>query len=104
LQEKDSDGNNVWPLMRGDAGARNPQRHYFISTGWDLEAVMTSDGDWKILRNDPFSPYELYHLGKDPREANNLAVTNRKKFKELAGAIRHHIQRGGITPWQPSSD
>ncbi len=57
-------------------------------------------GDWKILRNDPFSPYELYNLKEDPQEKNDLAATNRKKFEELSTEIRHHIQRGGITPWQ----
>jgi arylsulfatase A-like enzyme len=57
-------------------------------------------GDWKILRNDPFSPYELYHLKEDPQEKNDLAATNRKKFEELAAEIRHHVHRGGITPWQ----
>lgn len=48
LQEKDTDGKNVWPIMRGDEGAKNPHDHYFISTGWDLEAVMTADGKWKL--------------------------------------------------------
>lgn len=48
LQAKDTDGRNVWPLMRGDEGARNPHHHYFISTGWDLEAVITADGKWKL--------------------------------------------------------
>jgi arylsulfatase A-like enzyme len=57
-------------------------------------------GDWKILRNDPFSPYELYNLKEDPQEKNNLAATNRKKLEELATGISYHIKRGGITPWQ----
>lgn len=61
-------------------------------------------GDWKILRNDPFSPYELYHLKKDPQETTNLATVHREKFEELAAALRHQIQRGGATPWQPAND
>jgi arylsulfatase A-like enzyme len=104
----DLDARNLLPVLQGGR-ITEPRDLYFVRReggfkygGNSYEALIR--GDWKILRNDPFSPYELYHLGKDPREANNLAVTNRKKFKELAGAIRHHIQRGGITPWQPSSD
>jgi arylsulfatase A-like enzyme len=70
----------------------------FLYGGSSYEALIR--GDWKILRNDPFSPYELYNLKEDPQEKNDLAATNRKKFEELATGIRHHIQRGGITPWQ----
>jgi len=70
--------------------------------GKSYEALIR--GDWKILRNDPFSPYELYHLADDPQETKNLAATRREKFEELATAIRLQIQRAGRTPWQPSGD
>jgi arylsulfatase A-like enzyme len=63
LQEKDTDGRNVWPLMRGDEGAKNPHRHYFISTGWDLEAVMTADGKWKL--HLPHGYRDVVHPGND---------------------------------------
>jgi hypothetical protein len=46
----------------------------------------------------------LYHIAHDPQETKNLAMTERAKFEELAAAIRHHVQRGGATPWQPSAD
>jgi arylsulfatase A-like enzyme len=84
----------------GNAGSRREggMKH----GGNSYEALIR--GDWKILRNDPFSPYELYHIGNDPQETKNLAVANREKFEELATAIRHHIQRGGATPWQSSGD
>jgi arylsulfatase A-like enzyme len=84
----------------GNAGSRREggMKH----GGNSYEALIR--GDWKILRNDPFSPYELYHIGNDPQETKNLATTNREKFEELATAIRHHIQRGGATPWQSSGD
>jgi hypothetical protein len=46
----------------------------------------------------------LYHIAHDPQETKNLAMTQREKFEELATAIRHHVQRGGATPWQSSGD
>jgi arylsulfatase A-like enzyme len=61
-------------------------------------------GEWKLLRNNPFSPYELYHLGSDPGETRDLAAKHRDKVAELVAALRLHIQRGGKTPWQAADD
>ena len=73
LQEKETDGRNVWPLMRDDAGAENPHRHYFISTGWDLEAVMTSDGKWKL--HLPHRYRDVVHPGHDGERGETRSAT-----------------------------
>jgi len=57
-------------------------------------------GPWKLLQNSPFAPLELYNLDADPQESNNLAVTERDKFRQLSARLRAHIQRGGAVPWQ----
>jgi arylsulfatase A-like enzyme len=101
----DLDAVSLTPVLMGGT-ITAPRDLYFVRReggfkygGHSYEALIR--GDWKILRNDPFSPYELYQLKKDPQEKNNLATTDKKIFEELAAEIRHHIQRGGITPWQP---
>jgi arylsulfatase A-like enzyme len=58
-------------------------------------------GDWKLLRNSPFAPLELYHLAEDPREEEDLAASQPERFRELAAALRLQVQRGGAVPWQP---
>ncbi|MFZ9936018.1 MAG: sulfatase [Luteolibacter sp.] len=101
---EDLDARSLVPILQG-GGITEPRDLYFVRRegglkygGNSYEALIR--GDWKILRNDPFSPYELYHLGNDPLEKTDLAATQRKKLEELVGAIRHHTQRGGATPWQ----
>jgi arylsulfatase A-like enzyme len=112
LQEKDTDGKNVWPLMRGDAGARNPHRHYFISTGWDLEAVMTADGKWKLHLphgyRDVIRPghdggrgetktsmieESLFNLIDDPSEQLNLIDKHPEIATELREAGADYLKR-----------
>ena len=66
--------------------------------GKSYEAIIR-DG-WKLMQNDPYSPLELYNLNDDPYEQRNLAVTQGERVKELAAALRRHVQRGGSTPWQ----
>jgi arylsulfatase A-like enzyme len=104
----DLDAQSLLPILQGGK-MDQPRDLYFVRReggmkygGKSYEALIR--GDWKILRNDPFSPYELYHIANDPQETKNLAMTKREKFEELATAIRHHIQRGGATPWQASGD
>lgn len=58
---------------------------------------------WKLMRNDPESSYELYHLAKDPGETRNLLSQQTTRANELKTALRRHIQRGGEVPWQAPS-
>ncbi len=67
--------------------------------GLTIQAVRR--GDWKLLQNSPFGPQELYNLRLDPSEQNDLAATERQRFRELAAALRVQVQRGGAVPWQP---
>lgn len=104
----DLDARSLLPVLKGQVitGSRDL---YFVRReggskygGNSYEALIR--GEWKLLRNDPFSPYELYHIGNDPQETKNLAAIDRKKFEELATAIRIHVQRGGATPWQAPTE
>ncbi|RRB06877.1 sulfatase-like hydrolase/transferase [Larkinella rosea] len=57
-------------------------------------------GDWKLLQANPFSPYELYNLKDDPKEATNLAGQEKAKANELTLLLMNHIQQSGSVPWQ----
>ena len=100
----DLDAVSLAPVLRGQP--MPPSRElYFVRReggqaygGKSYEAIIR-DG-WKLMQNDPYSPLELYNLNDDPYEQRNLAATHGERVKDLAAALRMHVQRGGSTPWQ----
>lgn len=54
LPENPIDGKNIWPLMRGEEGATNPHKHYLISLHENIEAVISTDGKWKLHLPHPY--------------------------------------------------
>ncbi len=100
----DLDALSLVPALQGKA-ITTPRDLYFVRReggehygGKSYEAIIR--GDWKLSRNDPFSPLELFNLKDDPQETQNVAPTNKRIANELSAALRAHIQRGGATPWQ----
>lgn len=102
------DAASLVPVLKGGT-AGGTRDLYFVRReggldygGQSYHAIIR--GEWKLLRNNPFSPYELYHLHADPGETRDLAAKQRDKVAELVAALRLHIQRGGKTPWQAAND
>ena len=101
----DIDGVSFLPTLLGQPQAAPQRDLYFVRReggpaygGKTIEALIR--GDWKLLQDSPFAPLELYNLKADPKETTNLAAHEKKIFNDLSAALRHHIQRGGETPWQ----
>jgi arylsulfatase A len=59
LPDNTIDGKDVWDIIVGKPGAENPHDFYYFSTGRKFEAVMTSDGRWKL-----HTPHHYRHVEK----------------------------------------
>lgn len=57
-------------------------------------------GDWKLLRNKPGEPMELYNLKNDPLEKENIISKNQNIYLDLNIKLMQHIQKGAKVTWQ----
>lgn len=100
------DAHSLVPILRGEETKR-PGGMYFVRRegrkyGGESYHAVVKDG-WKLMRNDPSGPLELYHLSEDPKEGNDLAGKEKAKLTELKAILDGHIALGAATPWRPPS-
>ncbi len=114
LPEQKIDGLDVWPLLAGDAGAKNPhEAYYFYYAQNELQAIRS--GAWKLFfphkarsmqgqapgqdgipgKYKPLPvALELYNLQDDPAETRNVAAENPQivqRFEALAEKARAEL-------------
>lgn len=57
-------------------------------------------GKWKLVKNSPHKPMELFDMENDQLEKNNVIDQNPQVYAELNKLLMKHIQEGGSVPWQ----
>lgn len=57
-----------------------------------------SNGEYKLLQNNPFMGYELFNISNDPKETNPINDSDIKN--SLIKSLAKHIQDSGKIPWQ----
>jgi arylsulfatase A-like enzyme len=56
-------------------------------------------GDWKLVAKGPDTAWELYHLGRDSSEMNNLAPREPQRVAEMAAEWDRWARRSHAVPW-----
>jgi len=65
LPDNPIDGLDVWDVIVGRPGAKNPHEYYPVSNGRKFEGVLSGDGKWKL--HLPHSYRTLAEAGRDGR-------------------------------------
>ena len=73
------DGRNLMPTLMD--GAPSPHKSFYFDYG---KHAALRKGDWKIVREKPNQPWQLFHLAEDLAESRNLADTHPERVQELA--------------------
>jgi len=91
--------------------AQPPETRYLFFTrreggtfqGKTIEAVL--HGDWKLLRNSPGAPLELYDLKDDPQEKTDLAAATPrpKQYDELSAELDRYVKATEAVEWRGPS-
>ena len=114
LPEKKIDGENIWPLLSGEADAESPHEVFFYYSGANLSGVRS--GKWKLMfaqaygRVDPPGtdglpgtrargniPLSLFDLESDVGESTNIAAQHPAvvaRLQALAEEMRSELGDG----------
>jgi arylsulfatase A-like enzyme len=77
----------IW--VRREGGAYGGQEYYALR-----------DGNWKIVQNTPFEPFQLFDMSKDSLETTDVRKDNKPIFETLEKKMRSHVQKAGAINWQ----
>lgn len=109
LPKNPIDGRNVWDLIAGTSGAKNPHEYYAFSTNNVFEGVISGDGRWKLhlphgyrvlveAGNDGAAgtyrqasiDLSLFDMEADPYETTNVIERFPDVAKRLQGYAEEH--------------
>jgi arylsulfatase A-like enzyme len=112
LPENPIDGKNVWDLIVGKPGAKNPHEYYPFSTGKNFEGVISGDGRWKLHLPHSYRTLvkaghdgmpgkyaqkqiglSLFDMQNDPYETTNVLNEHPDFAKRLEQYAKQHKQR-----------
>lgn len=91
------DGHDLTPYLQGQAGSHRPQEmlvHYPHDHRSEYFTTLRQ-GSWKLIHNYAPRGFELYHLGRDLSETNNLAKAEPERVSAMAGRMLEIIKESG---------
>ena len=116
----DIDGHNVWPIISGESDAPHPAPFIEQTIGGQFQAIITTDGKWKLhlphnyrtmtggtpgkdgkpgrYKNENIG-YALFDMVKDPKETTNVIEAHPDVAKRLLNMAESHRQK-----WFPKQE
>jgi arylsulfatase A-like enzyme len=83
------DGQDVWPVLSGDAEQLEARVLYWLGPGRKASAIRL--GDWKLIVTG--DKQELFNIATDPEEKENVAGTQPEQLTELTKLLARHAAR-----------
>ena len=88
------DGHDISAILAGETGRESPYEFFYYYRGYELRAVR--GGDWKLHTNG-----ELYDLGNDIAEANDVSREHAEIVAKLQSALETALVELGDGPSWP---
>ncbi len=89
-EDRTIDGASIVPLFDGKKIERKQPLYWRNHLAPASYRVGLRAGDWKIVGSDDLSQFELYNIAEDPKETENLAEKESKRFEELKQRLIEH--------------
>ncbi|MCB1077245.1 MAG: sulfatase-like hydrolase/transferase, partial [Verrucomicrobiae bacterium] len=100
------DGRSFAPLLLGEPFEDKPRDLYWVRLEGGpkyggIHYHAAQQGEWKLLRNTPFEPYQMFNLAADPAEEHPIPREKApKKYQDLFQSLQGHVNQAGKVPWQ----
>jgi len=98
VTRKDLPGKSLDYLWKGNS---NEQRTFY----WEHQGNSAlRKANWKLVKDQEDSGWELYNLAEDPTESRNLANTEQTRLKQMLTAYEAWSRQMGVRPAKKSAD
>ena len=100
------DGLNVLPVLLGEKMVTDDRLVYWVRREGNIRYqgrayYSARYGNFKLLQNTPWEPYQFFDLSKDPKEENPISnPSDDETYKQLFRGLMEHIRVSGMVPWQ----
>ncbi|MFW5761488.1 MAG: sulfatase, partial [Cyclobacteriaceae bacterium] len=98
------DGISILPLLQGENQVTDDRTVFFMRReGFKYNGLAyyaVRKGDYKLVQNTPYEPFQFFNIARDMGEQNPLPQ-DCEPCKQMKRELEHHINRSGAIPWKP---